>query len=213
MKSKPQTRKERADSTKNKIYESALCLIKEKGYDNVTVDEICKHAKVAKGSFYVHYPAKDYIIRESYYARMGAFLQSGYADFENNNPNAAFVEKILAFLTLELDYAIHAGFELTCRAFALNLSACINKDSDHFQKRHFTKTLFHEIDENKDCLYPQWTSQSAFSYLESLIRGIEATWCFSNGNYPIAIEGRFFLHQALLKIFREETLPASFDKK
>ena len=54
MEQKP-TRKEKATKTKRKIFETAVRLIKENGYNNVTISEICKSAGVAKGSFYVHY--------------------------------------------------------------------------------------------------------------------------------------------------------------
>ena len=58
MEQKP-TRKEKAAETKRKIFETAVRLIKEIGYNNVTISEICKAAGVAKGSFYVHYNSKE----------------------------------------------------------------------------------------------------------------------------------------------------------
>ena len=57
------TRKDRAADTKNKIFETAVTLIKSKGYNNVTVSEICQAAGLAKGSFYVHYDSKEDIVR------------------------------------------------------------------------------------------------------------------------------------------------------
>ena len=52
--------------TKQKIYSSARELITQNGYDNVTVDEICQKAGVAKGTFYVHFKAKEDIIKNIY---------------------------------------------------------------------------------------------------------------------------------------------------
>ena len=40
------TRKDRAIDTKNKIFETAVTLIKNKGYNNVTVSEICQTAGI-----------------------------------------------------------------------------------------------------------------------------------------------------------------------
>ena len=49
------SREEKAAATKEKIFSTAAALIKQKGYDNVTVNEICSKASIAKGSFYVLY--------------------------------------------------------------------------------------------------------------------------------------------------------------
>ena len=71
-------RKEKAILTKNKVFETAIKLIKEKGYDNVTVSQICEKAGVAKGTFYVHYKSKEDIVKESYYSDMGVFVLKQY---------------------------------------------------------------------------------------------------------------------------------------
>ena len=64
------SRKEKAADTKRKIFETAAGLIRQKGYAQVTVSEICRAAGIAKGSFYVYYQSKEDIVRESYYGDM-----------------------------------------------------------------------------------------------------------------------------------------------
>jgi len=56
------SRKEKAVQTKNKIYTSAEYLFSKYGCETVNVDDIVKHAGVAKGSFYVHFESKDALI-------------------------------------------------------------------------------------------------------------------------------------------------------
>lgn len=56
------SRKEQAVQTKSKIYASAEQLFSKYGVDSVNVDDIVKHAGVAKGSFYVHFESKDALI-------------------------------------------------------------------------------------------------------------------------------------------------------
>lgn len=51
-----------AMKTKNKIYDSAYYLFKQKGFDKVSVDSIVEMAGVAKGSFYVHFDSKNTLI-------------------------------------------------------------------------------------------------------------------------------------------------------
>ena len=86
------TRKEKAAATKENIFSTAVGLIKEKGYANVTVSEICERAEVAKGTFYVHYASKEDIIRESYYSDMGAFIEARYDGFLKCVPDGAFAK-------------------------------------------------------------------------------------------------------------------------
>ncbi len=59
-------RKQAARITKKKIYQSAITLIKEKGYDNVLIEDITEMAGVSKGSFYTHFPSKEDILIYTY---------------------------------------------------------------------------------------------------------------------------------------------------
>jgi AcrR family transcriptional regulator len=48
--------------TKQRILESAVSLFKEKGIQNVTVEEIVTRSNMAKGSFFYHFSNKDQIV-------------------------------------------------------------------------------------------------------------------------------------------------------
>lgn len=52
----------KAAETKNRIYKSAEHLFNKNGFDDVSIDDIVRLAKVAKGSFYVHFKSKDELI-------------------------------------------------------------------------------------------------------------------------------------------------------
>lgn len=45
-------------SSRDKLLESAAILFLEKGYDATSVNDICKHAEVSKGSFYHYFETK-----------------------------------------------------------------------------------------------------------------------------------------------------------
>jgi TetR/AcrR family fatty acid metabolism transcriptional regulator len=55
MKEKETSRYLKGKATKKKIFAVAKELIVSKGYNNVTVDEICEKCSLSKGAFYVHY--------------------------------------------------------------------------------------------------------------------------------------------------------------
>lgn len=195
------TRKERAEGTKRRIFETAARLIKEKGYSNVTISEICRDAGVAKGSFYVHYSSKEDIVRESYYADLGEYIQRNYDAFVAANADASYSERIIHFLDLELEFAEYAGYEITCLAYALNLGACVPGPSEHITKRTFSKNLYDEIQNNADKNHSALSSDEIFCYFESLIRGLMATWCFSNNSFSISEYGKKYIPLAVYNIY------------
>lgn len=51
-------REKKKKETKNRIFEVAGRLFKEKGFENVTVDEITREAGIAKGTFFNYFPTK-----------------------------------------------------------------------------------------------------------------------------------------------------------
>ena len=195
------SRAEKASATKEKLFSTAVGLIKEKGYSNVTVSEICQGAGVAKGTFYVYYASKEDIVRESYYSDMGVFVRRGYDAFVKQFPDSRAGERILRFLSLELEFAEYAGYELTCLAYFLNLGACVPGPSEHLQKRAFSQTLHQEISDHIDETRTRLSADGIFTYLESVVRGVMATWCFSNGSFSLKDEGADYLKCAVESIF------------
>ena len=196
-----QTRKEKAAATKENIFSTAVGLIKEKGYNAVTVSEICQQSGIAKGTFYVHYASKEDIIRESYYSDMGVFIEQRYSAFLERFPNSGGGERVLHFLTLELEFAEYAGYELTCLAYALNLGACVPGPSEHLRKRTFSRILYREIAAHMEEAQPGLSPADVFTYLESAVRGIMATWCFSNHAFHMKDAGTEYLTWAVRSVF------------
>ena len=200
MERKP-TRKEKAAETKRKIFETAVWLIKENGYNNVSISEICKAAGVAKGSFYVHYNSKEDIVRASYYTDMNEYIHRNYTAFLDAHSNVSYNERIIYFMNLELEFAEYAGYEITCLAYTLNLGTCIPGPSEHLAKRGFSKNLYDAIQKNADKNISTLSSDEIFHYFESVIRGIMATWCFSNNSFSIVEQGKKYIPLAVYSIY------------
>lgn len=55
-------RKERAELTKQKIYETADRLYAARSFNEISVNDIIREAGVSKGAFYFHYPSKDTLL-------------------------------------------------------------------------------------------------------------------------------------------------------
>lgn len=53
---------ERSRATRQAIIDAAEKLWSERGFDAVSVDEICQEARVAKGTFYFYFPRKEHLL-------------------------------------------------------------------------------------------------------------------------------------------------------
>jgi AcrR family transcriptional regulator len=51
------------DQTQYKIFDTALSLFREFGYDNVSIQKICDHCSVTRNAFYYYYRSKDDLLR------------------------------------------------------------------------------------------------------------------------------------------------------
>ncbi len=61
-------RQKQAQETRRILFENAVTLFREKGFDSVTVEEITTRAGTAKGSFYTYFRTKSDIIIEEFKA-------------------------------------------------------------------------------------------------------------------------------------------------
>lgn len=197
------SRKEQAKLTKEKIFKIAIKLIDQKGFDNVTVSEICKEAGVAKGTFYVHFDSKEDIIKENYNADMSNyvlkkfdnFILNEYEIFAQKNPDKSIKEKIIQFLKCEFMYANHVGYDLICRVYLTNLSDSINGENHHFKNREFLHTLKKLISEGiEHQVFIKYNDlDTLVLYIESFTRGIMTTWCLDKGSFNIVEIGETHL--------------------
>lgn len=92
----------KGERTKHHLYECALALFREKGYDNVSVDEIVKKAGTAKGTFYVHFSSKGDIISE-----MFREYDKKYIEFEEAvDPALPVCERLDQFIALSCRFTM-----------------------------------------------------------------------------------------------------------
>lgn len=61
----PVSRRDRKKQrTRHEIYQAAMNLFLQRGFDAVTIDEICEAADVARATFFLHFPAKEALLTE-----------------------------------------------------------------------------------------------------------------------------------------------------
>lgn len=87
-------RQKQAQETRKILFENAVTLFREKGFDSVTVEEITTRAGTAKGSFYTYFRTKSDIIIEEFKA-----IDGFYEKYQHNLKRyGSAKERIVAFV-------------------------------------------------------------------------------------------------------------------
>ncbi|HBV99327.1 MAG: hypothetical protein JL50_06275 [Peptococcaceae bacterium BICA1-7] len=108
MKDRTTSRKLQAADTKRRIYESAVELMRTRGLNNFSVDDIVEAAGVSKGTFYVHYKSKFSLIADYI-----STVDIDYEEFFNSIPTDVTPSKMLLLITAKItDVLIGIGFDV-----------------------------------------------------------------------------------------------------
>lgn len=91
------------NKTKRKIFQIAMKLFSEKGYDNTSIEEITAVAGVAKGSLYYHFSKKEDIF--DLLLEEGMKLLKNSIEIKTRNCSTA-LEKIKAIIMIEIKISV-----------------------------------------------------------------------------------------------------------
>ena len=91
------SRKEQAQLTKKKIFDTTMMLIHKKGYSKITIREICTNAQISIGTFYIYFSSKDDILLEIYHKiDQKTVFPEVLSDIENQN----YSERICEYFSI-----------------------------------------------------------------------------------------------------------------
>lgn len=185
-------RQKQAQRTKFNLFCNAVQMFNEKGYDNVTVEDICKASNVSKGTFYVHFDSKEDILRSSFQSQLSDYLAEQYVTLIQNHPDVTLCEKLKNQAIAALEFCSIAGVELTTRAFMYNLSMQLNEKK---MEQYMEKTLLSSFEGEfssiisqcfqQNLFKPQFSQQEIYYIVISMLAGCMITWCYSGGKYDI----------------------------
>lgn len=162
-------------NTKNRIYDAAIKNFNEKGFNNVSIEDITKTARVAKGSFYVHFQSKEDLMLYSYVRADAAYLKA-YEESEGRN----FIDRMLDFLK-----GYYLKFEETGKGMtkALVSSYFAISGNNYYRKDRVLVQCFEKIVEQgkvEQKLNPEIATEDYVDQLLSTLIGNEILWCFDD---------------------------------
>jgi TetR/AcrR family transcriptional regulator, transcriptional repressor for nem operon len=167
--------KQPAGAARQKMLDAALSLIRSKGYDATTVDDICAEAGVTKGAFFHHFTNKEAlgVAAADYWSEMtGAFFEAapyhkhkdpldrvlGYIDFRK----AILTGKVPEFTCLvgtmvQEVYETCPAIRKACDASISGHAAKVEADIAEAMKRHGIRA--------------KWTARSLALHTQSVLQG------------------------------------------
>jgi len=161
--------------SKAKLLDAALYTIRAKGYVAATVDDICRHAGVTKGSFFHHFKGKDDLALAAiaYWRRMteALFAQADY------NKAADPFDRIMGYVHFRM--ALLGGDlpEFTCLLGTMVQEIYAThpplRDAAHAGMSFHVDELTRDIQAAKD-LYASdasWTAESVGYFIQSVLQG------------------------------------------
>jgi Transcriptional regulator len=167
--------------TKQKIFSTALALFDEKGYDNVTINDICHQIGLTKGAFYHHFNSKSDILIMKYKFNENT-LQKYYQSIASEKPPQKLEKIIKRFI----DYPLNTSLEEMKSSFKVQIDS-------HYQEfvggdSAVQKSILMKIITEGQTTGDFRNDLSADMLADIIIRykfGIYIEWCIKDGDMDI----------------------------
>jgi len=175
------SRQAQAEKTKHNIYVTARKLIAEKGFDNITIDEICRNAGISKGLYYHYYKSKDDIIIEGY-SECDEYFETHVRKLLSKEN---YIDRIVEFIDYQVLYADNLGIDVIIQAY----KSQIQHGNDFFVSDGRTlPVILKEIiteGQNKGDIRTDLRADYIENYILKFSRGLIYDWCLHDGKYNI----------------------------
>lgn len=166
-----------AQDTYNKIYKAAMSLVERKGFDNVTVEEICAKAGVSVGSFYNYFNSKHDILIEIFKQADEYFINTVATDLNEGN----FSDKIVKYFSNYARYCTNIEID--------QLKQIYSTSNTHFIKkgRYMQVVLSNLLEEGVKSgeLQTDMEIEEIVEYFFIALRGVIFDWCLHDGDYDL----------------------------
>lgn len=180
-------RDKQAIATHQKIYDTALKLFYKKGYDKVTVDDICEAAGVSKGAFYDHFKSKDQVILDLFL--MADQIYDEYADKELDRQKR-IMDKLLLLGRRAVNYSNDMGIDIIQVSYRAQINPHKKTASIASEKRALFKILRRLVEEGqaKGEIRTDLSGDDVTRVMLRCVRGVIYDWCLVNGRYNLIKE-------------------------
>lgn len=175
----------KGEKTKQHLYSCAIQLFREKGYDQVSVEEIVREAGTAKGTFYIYFESKAdvllYMLQEydDYYDKVESELPLDWSVEQRLREvikcSAAFTEDVM-------------GLDVIRALYLNQLSGSVKGELD--TRRALYRVLYRLVEEGQQYgnFLCEESSVDLTNRLVNCVRGMFFEWCLRGGDFSLEEE-------------------------
>ena len=179
--------------TKNKIYDTAIELMKEKDYQDIKIEEICSKAEISVGAFYHYFSSKNDFLTEMY-SRADHYFQQ---EVGTHLTSVHTLDMIVEYFDLYAQYNEMIGISTMKQLYHSNNRLFI-------QKGRAMQTILQNIiskGQQASEVSSSMTSEDITEYLFISARGVIYDWCLHDGNYSLPEKMKQYMEK-LVVIFK-----------
>jgi len=169
--------------TRQEIFDTAIALFAKKGYEKVTIEEICSKVGVTKGAFYNHFKSKDQIIIEEF-MRMDEHYKEVAQDISSLESS---MEKLRVFNHEAIKLMSDLGVSLMKVVYYSQIAPNMRK-SYLANSRRFLYQITNELikeGQDKGEIADDLDSEELSVMLINCFRGQIYYWCLTNGAFDL----------------------------
>lgn len=166
------------ETTKSQLISTALDLFKRKGYDNVTIDDICRDVGITRGAFYYHFNSKEELLSDFHSIPESISMERLSSIFEAEN----FWDQLWLCYSFYLDYTQEMGPEIVSQILRINLA----KDLRTYRIVESSAKIAYSIIEKGQAAgqIRNKTDPTALYFIGvQTIMGYELQWAIQNGAF------------------------------
>lgn len=181
LEKKVKIRQVRAAETRKRIVSAAKKLITEKGFENVSIEDIAKQAEVSTGSFYTYFKKKEDIIEE--------LNQSNFyrlAEITNEMTEKDLDERLKYYCREFLGEIERVGIEI-CRQWIRNNIAPVRivisgKETTKYDHDHLAMRSLIEEGVSRGELTENVPADELALFINTQLYGLMVAWCMSDAS-------------------------------
>ena len=179
----------KAKKTRASILNAAMSLMKENGYYDTTIRDICAKANVSIGTFYTYFPGKRDIFADIF-SRADDLFENEIA---HSLQGSSACEKIVDYFRHYAKINLDSGIELMKVVYSVE-NTWFTKDRPMQQ---VLIDLIEEGQKNGELSSDSRPRDMAF-FLFTLARGCCYNWCIRDGKYDLKAQMEDFITRALI---------------
>lgn len=180
-------RRIQAEETRDRIYKSAIYLMKTKGYENFTVSEVCRDAGVSVGSFYSYFVSKNDILVEIFRKADDYFKDTVEEKLLKGNG----LEEIILYFRYYGTYVSITGKDLQKQLFS-------PKSKMYATSGRYMIDLLRRVVLRGQEIGDVTTGMTTDEIVEFLLiaaRGVSFDWCVKEGGYDVIAQTEDYIRK------------------